>query len=136
MKLSRSVSLSMVASLLPVCLRQQLVEAPADGQNFLGVDFEITRLPLKTTQRLMDHDARMRQSITLAHRDRRPAKLHPYWRPGPCTSADIGLDELHGVVNREPAVTEPPGLLMYSEISLSGFSDSRNNSCATIRFAM
>jgi len=34
-----------------------------------------------------------------------------------------------------PAYTEPPGELMYSEMSLSGLSDSRNSNWATIRLA-
>src|SRR5450830_62106 len=34
-----------------------------------------------------------------------------------------------------PADTEPPGELMYNEISLSGFSLSKNNNCATIKLA-
>ncbi len=34
-----------------------------------------------------------------------------------------------------PALTLPPGELMYSEMSLSGFSLSRNSSCATTRLA-
>src|SRR5579872_7247637 len=32
-----------------------------------------------------------------------------------------------------PAVTTPPGELIYNEISLSGFSDSKNKSCATTK---
>jgi len=35
-----------------------------------------------------------------------------------------------------PAYTDPPGELMYSEMSLSGSSDSRCRSCATMRFAI
>ena len=35
-----------------------------------------------------------------------------------------------------PALTLPPGELMYSEMSLSGFSLSRNNICATTRLAV
>ena len=35
-----------------------------------------------------------------------------------------------------PAVTTPPGLLMYIEISFFGFSASRNRSCATISVDM
>ena len=34
-----------------------------------------------------------------------------------------------------PAVIEPPGLLMYSEMSLSGSSASRNSICAMTRLA-
>ena len=49
--------------------------------------------------------------------------------------ADIGLDELHGVVDGQPAVTTPPGLLIYRWMSLSGFSDSRNSNWATTRLA-
>ncbi len=32
----------------------------------------------------------------------------------------------------KPDVTTPPGELMYIEISLEGFSDSRKSSCAQI----
>jgi hypothetical protein len=35
-----------------------------------------------------------------------------------------------------PAVTTPPGELMYIEMSFDGFSDSRNSSWATITEAM
>jgi hypothetical protein len=35
-----------------------------------------------------------------------------------------------------PAETLPPGELMYRWMSLSGFSLSRNSSCATTRFAI
>ena len=35
-----------------------------------------------------------------------------------------------------PAVTTPPGELMYMEISFFGFSDSRNSSCMQIEAAM
>ena len=35
----------------------------------------------------------------------------------------------------KPAVTEPPGELMYSIMSFSGFSLSNNSICATTRFA-
>ena len=35
-----------------------------------------------------------------------------------------------------PAVTEPPGLLMYIQMSLPGSSASRNRSCAQIWLAM
>ena len=34
-----------------------------------------------------------------------------------------------------PAVIDPPGLLMYSWMSLSGSSASRNSICAMARFA-
>src|SRR3569832_1448750 len=36
----------------------------------------------------------------------------------------------------KPAETVPPGELMYKEISLSGFSLSRNSYCATTRLAV
>ena len=35
-----------------------------------------------------------------------------------------------------PAVTTPPGELMYIAMSFDGFSDSRNSSCATTTEAM
>ena len=39
------------------------------------------------------------------------------------------------VSETKPAVTEPPGELMYSIMSFSGFSLSNNSICATTRFA-
>ena len=35
-----------------------------------------------------------------------------------------------------PAVTTPPGLLMYMKMSFFGFSDSRKSSCAVISEAI
>ena len=35
-----------------------------------------------------------------------------------------------------PALTEPPGELMYSDMSLSGFSLSKNSNCATTKLAV
>ena len=36
----------------------------------------------------------------------------------------------------KPAVTKPPGLLMYKEISFFGSSDSKNNNCAVTNDAI
>ena len=36
----------------------------------------------------------------------------------------------------KPAEILPPGELIYIEISFSGFSDSKNNNCATTRLDM
>ena len=44
-------------------------------------------------------------------------------------------DTSASLIIAQPAVTEPPGLLMYSWISLSGSVDSRNSSWAIIRLA-
>src|SRR5690554_6975449 len=45
---------------------QQAVQGVADFQDFAGVDFDISSLPLIATQWLVDHDTGMRQAGTLA----------------------------------------------------------------------
>src|SRR4051794_8297975 len=46
---------------LPGVLDQQLVELVARAQDLARVDVDVGRLPLKTTQRLVDQDAGVRQ---------------------------------------------------------------------------
>src|SRR6185437_13035053 len=76
-----------------------LVEAPAQVQDFLGVDLDVLRLALRPARRLVDHDARIRQRETLAlgagHQQQRGCAAGLPDAHG----ADIRLDELHGVVD-------------------------------------
>src|SRR5512135_3546253 len=55
---------------LPGVQRQHLVQPTAQVQDFLGMDFDVRCLALKTAHGLMDHDARIGQAETLALRAR------------------------------------------------------------------
>src|SRR6266576_283467 len=50
---------------LPGMLHQYIIQFFAHPENFTRLNIHVGRLPLKTTERLMDHDARMRQSEPL-----------------------------------------------------------------------
>ena len=69
--------------------------------------------PLEAAERLVDHDARVRQSVALAvGAGGEQHRAHG----GGLADADgghVGLDELHGVVDGEPRASPlPPGELM------------------------
>ena len=66
MKLSRSVSRSMRLDRLAGVLGQDLVQALAQVQDFLGVDLDVRGLALEAAHRLVDHDARVGQAEALA----------------------------------------------------------------------
>ena len=76
----------------------------------------------------MNHGSRIGQNQPLALGPPPKQKRTHGRRLPDAHGADVGLDKLHGVINRQPAVTDPPGELIYRWISLSGFSDSRNSS--------
>ena len=56
--------LDLVDRLIAV-LRHEGVEQGADEQDLLGLDLDVGRLPLSPAQRLVDHDARVRQRTAL-----------------------------------------------------------------------
>ena len=135
-KLSRSVSRWMTSSGCPVFLGQDLIQALFDVQDMLGVDVDIRRLALGAAAGLMDHDVAVGQCKALALGARRQqegahAGRHPHANGG-----DIAANVLHRIVNRQPEVTEPPGLLIYTLISFSGSCPSKYNSWATTTLAM
>ncbi len=79
---------------------EQAVEFIADAQNLLGMNIDVAGLALEAAQRLVNHDSRMRQCepfFLLAGRQQYRAHAGCLADAG---SADIGMDELHGVVNR------------------------------------
>src|SRR6185503_15868312 len=51
---------------LAAVLGEDLVQAAAQVEDFLGVDFDVGGLALEPAHRLVDHDARIRQCKTLA----------------------------------------------------------------------
>lgn len=57
--------LDLVDGLIAV-LRHVRVEQRADEQDLLGLDLDIRRLSLRASQRLVNHDARVRQRSALA----------------------------------------------------------------------
>src|SRR5690348_1725410 len=76
-----------------------LVEPPAEVQDLPGMDFDVGGLALGAAGGLVDHDPRVRQRVALAlgagHQQQRGgAGGLPH-----AHGADVGLDELHGVVD-------------------------------------
>src|SRR5205809_2435362 len=99
-KVALGVALDHVDRLLAV-LGQDLVQALAQVQDLLGVDFHVRGLALEAAHRLVDHDARVGQAEALVgvaggEEQRAHARRLP-----DAKRADVGLDELHGVVDRE-----------------------------------
>src|SRR5690606_18591810 len=86
---------------LPRMLGHQLVETLTNNENFARVDINIRRLPLRTAARLMDHGAGVRQHVALARCPTCQQEGTHACRLTDTHRADVGLDELHGVVNRQ-----------------------------------
>jgi hypothetical protein len=81
-------------------LGENFVEALTQEKNFLGVDFDIRRLPLKAAQRLVNHHARVRQRVTLSSRAGcQQQRTHARGLTN-TQRRHVGLDELHGIVDR------------------------------------
>ena len=102
MKLSRSVSLLDLLDALAGVLGQDLVQPVARLEHLARMDLDVRRLALKAAQRLMDHHARVRQAEALALGAAGEQHRAHAGRLADADGADVGLDELHGVVNREP----------------------------------
>ena len=66
------------------------------------MNVDITRLPLETAQRLMDHDPRVRQTVALASSTTSKQQSAHTGRLTDTQRADIRLDELHGVIDGQP----------------------------------
>src|SRR5436190_14509532 len=82
-------------------LCKNFIQPAAQVEDFLGVDLDVGRLSLEAAHRLVDHDARVRQAETLAlvagcQEERPHAGGLAYTE-----RADLRLDELHGVVDRQ-----------------------------------
>ena len=81
-------------------LGQQSVELFLQVEDFLGVDFNIRRLSLETTQRLMNHDARVGQHEALALGAGGEQEGAHAGGLADAQGGHVRLDETHGVVNR------------------------------------
>ena len=85
-----------------MCLSRISVEATLDLQNFLEVNLNFRCRALLTCHRLVDHDSRIRQSVSFSGRSTRRAGRLPYWRPDRCSTWQRPqADVLHRVVDRQ-----------------------------------
>ena len=66
------------------------------------MDLDIRGLALETAQRLVDHHPRMRQAVALAGGTARKQQGTHAARLADTGGRDVGLDELHGVVDGHP----------------------------------
>ena len=83
-------------------LRHQLIEPLSNDQDFLGLDFNIRGLSLGATAGLVNHGASVGQTITFAFSATAKQKCTHGRGLSDTHGAHIGLDELHGVVHRQP----------------------------------
>ncbi len=82
-------------------LRKYLVQPLAGLQDLLGVDVDVRRLTLESAQRLVNQYARMRQAEALALGAPGEQQGAHAGRLADAHGADVGFDELHGVVDGE-----------------------------------
>src|SRR5438552_13449582 len=82
-------------------LCKNFIQPPPQVQDFLGMDLDVGGLALEPAHRLVDHDPRVGQAEALVlvagGEEQRPHA----GRLADAERADVGLDELHGVVDRE-----------------------------------
>ena len=86
----------------PGVMRQDCIQSLADQQDLLRVNLDVCRLPLKSTQRLVNHHPRVWQGVTLALLSAREQDS-PHTRG--LTDAhrcNVWTNELHGVVDCQP----------------------------------
>ena len=84
-------------------LAQDLVEALLDALDLLGLDLDVGRLALRAAAGLVDHDAGVGQREALAlGAGGQQHGAHGGGLPD-ADGAHVGLDELHGVVDRQAA---------------------------------
>src|SRR5688500_4560190 len=81
--------------------REDLVQAPARVEDLARMDLDVGGLAMEAAERLVDHDARMRQRKALALGASRQQHRAHRGRLPHADRADVGLDELHRVVDRK-----------------------------------
>ena len=98
---------------LPGVLDQELVQLVARPQDLLGVDVDVGRLAREAAQRLVDHDARVRQRVALALGAGREQERAHRGRLPHADGRHVGAHVLHGVVDRHarPSPTRPGELM-------------------------
>src|SRR3954452_17361844 len=102
-----AIALERVADLLdrPAgVLGVDLLHPPAQGERLAGVDLYVGALALEATVRLMDEDAAVRERGPLALRAAGEQQRAHRHRHAAAHRRDVGLDELHRVVDREAGV--------------------------------
>jgi hypothetical protein len=86
---------------------KDVVELVLDAEDLGGLDLDVARLTLGSAQRLVDHDAGVRQGIPFSRRAGRQEHGTHAGRLPDTDGADIGLDVLHGVVDRHAGRHDP-----------------------------
>src|SRR5690606_36597325 len=79
---------------------QDLVQPLLQRQDLPRMDIDVRRLALEPTERLVDHHPRIGQRVALAGRARGEQERAHAGRLADADGAHVGLDELHGVVDR------------------------------------
>ena len=106
-KLSRSVSFSTWSNGLPVCLDMIWLRRSRIKKYLFGVDLNICRLALKSSERLMNHHSGMGRD-RIAFRGSPASNNAPILAACPTHGAHIAAHKLHGVMVPTLALTEPP----------------------------
>ena len=83
-------------------MRENIVADLAQAQDLLRLDLDIGRLSLCTAERLMDHDACVRQCVAFPRRACRQQNGAHARRLPDADGRDIRLDVLHRVVDGKP----------------------------------
>src|SRR2546430_10157192 len=88
-------------------LRHDLVQARSRVEVLLGVDLDVGRLALEAAHRLVDHPPGIRQAEALVLVPGREQQRAHAGRLPDAERGDVGLDELHRVVDGEPRRHRP-----------------------------
>jgi hypothetical protein len=113
---------SIVSSVWPVYCAYQLVHPVPDAQDFLGLDLDVGRHALRAARRLVDHDPGVGERDAHARLAGASRKL-PIEAAWPMQTVPT-RGRIYCIVSwiAMPAVTTPPGELMYMKMSFFGFS--------------
>ncbi len=90
-------------------LGDDLVEPAANVDDLFGVDLDVRRLPLEARGDLVDQDLRVRQRHALARRPTGQQQRSHRHRDADADGVDVGLDELHRVVDRQARIDRAAG---------------------------
>ncbi len=93
-------------------LRNDSDQALLQLEHVLDLPLDVARLPLRAAGDLMDHDVGVRQREPLAFRPRAKQDRAHAGGHAEAIGGHVAGQKLHRVVDRQPAVTEPPGELM------------------------
>ena len=129
---SSSETFSAAAGVLGV----DLLDPAAQRQRLLGVDLRCRSPGPGSRRGLVDEDAAVRQRRRLPFAPPASEQRAHRHRDAAAGGRDVGLDELHRVVDRQPGVDDAARRVDVELMSFSGSSASRCSSCATTRLAI